>query len=98
LSKLEITYGTDWCSMFIAGLPPKDLEERQWGALTQLASIYGKRMQDQRVARPLDISFPGGWSITARTAEFGRLHDIAGAILAHQYGPLAVYRDGTDAP
>lgn len=97
MSGLQITYGTDWMSMFLAGLPPKDITEKQWKALGELASIHAKRTEGQHPNLRANVNLTGGWGIVARPAEFVELHNIAGAILAHHYGTLADYRDEPQA-
>jgi hypothetical protein len=89
VSNLEIAYGPNWSSIFLAGLPPRDVSEKQWQALSELARLHAA---SGTAFTNSPAHHPGGWSITARPGDFEKLHSIAAAILAHQYGPLAEYR------
>lgn len=93
MTVLEVTRDSEWCSMFLKGLPPKGITDQQWQALMELASLHARRRQARRNIEPLTTgNTVGGWHITATPSEFERILDIAGAILAKQFGPLAAYR------
>ncbi|MBT1001182.1 hypothetical protein KIH31_01090 [Paenarthrobacter sp. DKR-5] len=91
MTLLEVKRDTEWCSMFVDGLPPADLTRQQWQALMELASIHDKRRPDDQTQTGRN-GRAGGWNLFARNGEFERLLGIAGAILTNDFGPLAEYR------
>ncbi len=97
MPEMHVTRTGRFGSVFIRGLPPEDTTEKQQRALAQLASIYQARNPDAYSLRPAGISQPGGWNLVTEAGEFEKFLSITGAILAHQYGPLAEYQDEEEA-
>lgn len=91
---MDVTRTGDWQTLFLPGIPPKELTEGQWRSLQELASIHTRRQQERRDAPNPNISnMAGGWHLTARTGEFEKLHNIASGIIANDYKALQEYRE-----
>lgn len=97
MTSLDVTRTGDWHTMFLPGIPPKELTPEQWHSLQELASIYTRRQQERGDSHNPNVSMPGGWHLSARTSEFDKLHNVAAAIIANDYKSLQNYRNEEQA-